>query len=108
MRCRGQEGRPRFAEPALAGPPRSVLPLPTGTARYILTDSEHRARGRRPPTEGPGGSRPGADIRTVWGHDDSPLYRMRIGDYRLLYFVLEKDVRVNEILHRFQAYRGLD
>jgi len=44
----------------------------------------------------------------VWGHDDPPLYHLRIGDYRLLYFVLEKDVRVTEILHRFQAYRGLD
>jgi len=44
----------------------------------------------------------------VWGHDGPPLYHLRIGDYRLLYFVLEKDVRVTEILHRFQAYRGLD
>jgi len=33
---------------------------------------------------------------------------MRIGDYRVLYFVLEKKVRVTEILHRSQAYRGLD
>ena len=44
----------------------------------------------------------------MWGHDDSPLYHLRTGDYHILAFVLEKDVRVTEILHRFQAYRGLD
>ncbi len=108
MRRRGRGGRPRFAEPALARPPRSVLPRTTGTARYILTDSERRACGGRPPTEGTGGSRPGADIRTVWDHDNPPLYRMRIDDYRVLTFVLEKDVRVTEILHRSPTSRSLD
>jgi mRNA-degrading endonuclease RelE of RelBE toxin-antitoxin system len=36
------------------------------------------------------------------------LYRLRVGDYRVLYFVLEGSVRVTEILHRSKAYRGLD
>lgn len=58
--------------------------------------------------EDPFQSRSGADIRMVWGHDDPPLYRLRVGDYRVLYFVLEEEVRITEILHRSRAYRGLD
>ncbi len=53
-------------------------------------------------------ARAGADIRLLWGQDDPSLYRLRVGEYRVLYFVLEKEVRVTEILHRSQAYRGLD
>jgi len=56
---------------------------------------------------GPIHPRAGADIRLLWGQDDPSLYRLR-GEYRVLYFVLEKEVRVTEILHRSQAYRGLD
>ncbi len=41
--------------------------------------------------------RPGADIRPLWSHDDPPLYRVRVGDYRVLYFVLREEVRVTEI-----------
>lgn len=52
--------------------------------------------------------RPGADIRPLWGHDDPPLYRLRVGDYRVLYFVLPEEVRITEIVHRSQGYRGLD
>jgi len=52
--------------------------------------------------------RPGTDIRILWGHEDPPLYRLRVGDYRVLYFVVSNQVRVTEILHRSQAYRGMD
>ena len=52
--------------------------------------------------------RPGTDIRILWGHEDPPLYRLRVGDYRVLYFVVSNQVRVTEILHRSQAYRGVD
>lgn len=52
--------------------------------------------------------RPGADIRVLWAHDDPPLYRLRVGEYRVLYFVLPAEVRITEIVHRSQAYRGLD
>ena len=58
--------------------------------------------------EDPFHARPGADIRLLWGHDDPPLYRLRVGDYRVLYFVLEGEIRVTEVLHRSQAYRGID
>lgn len=52
--------------------------------------------------------RPGADIRPLWAHDDPPLYRLRVGEYRVLYFILPAEVRITEIVHRSQAYRGLD
>ena len=52
--------------------------------------------------------RPSADVRPLWSHDDPPLYRLRVGDYRVLYFVLPKEVRVTEIVHRSQGYRGLE
>lgn len=52
--------------------------------------------------------RPGADIKPLWTHDDPPLYRLRVGEYRVLYFVLPGEVRVTEIVHRSQAYHGLE
>ncbi len=52
--------------------------------------------------------RPGADIRSLWVHDDPPLYRLRVGEYRVLYFILPGEVRITEIVHRSQAHRGLD
>jgi mRNA-degrading endonuclease RelE of RelBE toxin-antitoxin system len=52
--------------------------------------------------------RPGADIRPLWAHDEPPLYRLRVSDYRVLYFVVANEVRVTEVAHRSQAYRSLD
>jgi len=52
--------------------------------------------------------RPGADIKLLWGQEDPPLFRLRVGDYRILYFVLEAEVRVTEVLPRSRAYRGVD
>ncbi len=52
--------------------------------------------------------RPGADIGVLWGHDDPPLYRLRVGEYRVLYFVFPRGVRITEIVHRSRAYRGMD
>jgi mRNA-degrading endonuclease RelE of RelBE toxin-antitoxin system len=58
--------------------------------------------------EAPTRPRPGADIRMLWGYDEPAMYRLRIGDYRVLYFVMADEVRVTEVLHRSKAYRGLD
>ncbi len=72
-------------------------------------DAARRIRERmRALEENPIRPRPGADIRPLWLHDDPPLYRLRIGDYRVLYFVLPDEVRITEVVHRSQAYRGLD
>ena len=53
-------------------------------------------------------SRPGADIRRLKQSKEPPLYRLRVGDYRVLYFIVGKEVMVTELLHRSHAYRGLD
>ena len=72
-------------------------------------DAQRRIRERlKALEEDPIRPRPGADIRQLWGHDDPPLYQLRIGDYRILYFILPEEVRVTEIVHRSQAYRGMD
>lgn len=80
---------------------RELERLPGDAARRIRTKLTVLA-------EDPFHARPGADIRLLWGQDEPPLFRLRVGDYRVLYFVLEKEVRVTEILHRSQAYRGVD
>lgn len=51
---------------------------------------------------------PGADIKPLSTDDDTPMYRPRVGDDRVLYVVPPGDVRVTEIIHRSQAVRGLD
>jgi mRNA interferase RelE/StbE len=52
--------------------------------------------------------RSGADIKRLITHDGPPLFRLRIGDYRAIYFVVDHDVRVTEIIHRSRGYRWLD
>lgn len=72
-------------------------------------DADRRIKAKlRTLEEDPRRPRPGADIRLLSGSDDPPLYRLRVGDYRILFFVLTSEVRVTEILHRSQAYRGID
>ena len=57
--------------------------------------------------EDPYRARPGAEIRLLWGHDEPPLYRLRVGDYRVLYFIVSEEIRITEVLHRSQAHRGI-
>ena len=52
--------------------------------------------------------RSGADIKKLITRDEPPLYRLRIGDYRAIYFVLDHDVRVTEIIHRSKGYKWLE
>ena len=36
------------------------------------------------------------------------FYRLRIGDYRLIYSILRKKVKITEIAHRKNAYKFLE
>lgn len=77
--------------------------------RRLPGDIERRVRKKvRVLADYPFHSRSGADIRAVWRHEEPQLYRLRIGEYRVLYFVVGKEVRITEILHRSRAYRGLE
>ena len=52
-------------------------------------------------------SRSGADIRKLRFPLDPPLFRLRIGNYRAIYFVIEREVKVTEIIHRSKDYSWL-
>jgi mRNA interferase RelE/StbE len=58
--------------------------------------------------EDPFHRRSGADIKKLITHDEPPLYRLRIGDYRAIYFVLDHEVKVTEIMHRSKGYKWLE
>jgi mRNA interferase RelE/StbE len=52
--------------------------------------------------------RSGSDIKKLVTPDEPPLYRLRIGDYRAIYFVADHEVRVTEIIHRSKGYKWLE
>ncbi len=58
--------------------------------------------------EDPFRKRPKADIKKLHGLKDPVLYRLRIGDYRIIYAVEGKNVRITHILKRSDAYKVLD
>ena len=47
--------------------------------------------------------RPGADIKKLVGVDP-PLYRLRVGDWRALFFIEGNQVKVTSIRRRENAY----
>jgi mRNA-degrading endonuclease RelE of RelBE toxin-antitoxin system len=57
--------------------------------------------------EDPFRNRPRADIKKLRHPSDPPLFRMRIGVYRAIYFVIDKEVKVTEIIHRSKGYDWL-
>lgn len=57
---------------------------------------------------GPFLSRSGADIKKLVSKSNPPLYRLRIGDYRVIFFVIEQEVKVTEIIPRKKGYKWLN
>ncbi|MCF2138334.1 MAG: type II toxin-antitoxin system RelE/ParE family toxin [Candidatus Thorarchaeota archaeon] len=53
-------------------------------------------------------SRSGTDIKKLRIHSDPPLFRLRIGMYRAIYFVIDRKVKVTEIIHRSKGYKWLE
>ena len=58
--------------------------------------------------ENPFLSRSGADIKKLKSFDDPKLYRLRVGDYRVIYFVIKNEVKITEIFPRKKGYKWLD
>ncbi len=52
--------------------------------------------------------RSGSDVKKLVSSGDPPLFRLRIGDYRAIYFVVEYEVKVTEIIHRSKGYKWLE
>jgi len=58
--------------------------------------------------ENPSISKPGSDIRKLRVPEGStPLYRLRVGEYRVIFAVEGTTVLITELVHRSQAYRNL-
>ena len=71
--------------------------LPAGTRTRI-------AKGLRVLEEDPFRPRPRADLRVIEGTNPRK-YRIRIGDYRAIYAVVEREVKVVEIFMRGRGDR---
>jgi mRNA interferase RelE/StbE len=73
---------------------REIARIPIQMARRIFARIERLAKDPRP-----------SGTRKLHGSDD--LFRIRIGDYRIIYRVLEDDAMVDVIAirHRSDAYR---
>ncbi len=48
---------------------------------------------------------PFGDIKKLQGY--SNLYRLRIGDYRIIYEVMDDKIIIDAVLPRGEAYKGL-
>ncbi len=57
--------------------------------------------------ENPYQKRSGVDIKKLEGSFNPKLFRLRIGDYRLVYSIVEKEIRITNIIHRNKGYKWL-
>ena len=58
--------------------------------------------------ENPFQNRSGTDIKKLITVNEPPLFRLRVGDYRIIYFVIEDEIRITEIIHRSKGYKWLN
>ncbi|MCK4319762.1 type II toxin-antitoxin system RelE/ParE family toxin [Candidatus Micrarchaeota archaeon] len=49
-----------------------------------------------------------ADIKKIKGSFNPEFYRLRVGNYRLVYVVTEKEVKITSIVHREKGYNWLE
>ncbi|MBE0527351.1 type II toxin-antitoxin system RelE/ParE family toxin [Candidatus Thorarchaeota archaeon] len=89
----------------------SVLLSQTAVSQLSLLNSKQKKRIKDALLnleENPFRKRSGVDIKKLVTPDEPPLFRLRIGDYRAIYFVLENEIRVTEIIHRSKGYKWLE
>jgi len=73
--------------------------------RKLPSEQRNRiVRGLRVLERDPFRPRPKADIRTIEGTDPRK-YRIRIGEYRAVYAVVGRDVKILEVFTRGRGYR---
>jgi mRNA interferase RelE/StbE len=88
-----------------------VLVSKTAISQLDSLDASTKERikaGLEPLEEEPFQRRSGADVKRLALSSDPPLYRLRIGDYRVIYTVVEDEVRITEIIHRSKGYKWLE
>lgn len=59
-------------------------------------------------SEDPYENRSGADIKKLRGGGEIPFYRIRVGDYRIVYAIVENEVRITAIINRKKGYGWLE
>jgi len=80
-----------------------VLLSQTAVSQLSLLNEHHKKRVKDALAkleDDPFRRRSGSDIKKLVTRDEPPLYRLRIGDYRAIYFAVEHEVKVTEIIHR--------
>jgi mRNA interferase RelE/StbE len=88
-----------------------VLLSQTAFSQLSLLDSKQKDRIKDALSnleDNPFRRRSGSDIKRLVTPDEPPLFRLRIGDYRAIYFVIDSEVRVTEIIHRSKGYKWLE
>lgn len=59
--------------------------------------------------EDPVGEKRSQDIKKLVGHlDDRPVYRLRVGDWRIVYRILESRVEVVRVFPRSEGYGWME
>ena len=88
-----------------------ILLSQTAISQLSLLNAKQKSRVKDALTnleDDPFRRRSGSDIKKLVTPDEPPLYRLRIGDYRAIYFVIDNEVRVTEIIHRSKGYKWLE
>ena len=80
------------------------------TARRTLENLQEKDKQRiisklKELTNNPGKRRAKMDIKKLRDTDPT-LYRLRVGDFRVIYAIIGDEVKVTEIMHRGKNYRG--
>jgi len=50
----------------------------------------------------------GLDIKKIISNKDPPVYRIRVGDYRATYSIIDEKILISKIFHRKKGYKWLD
>jgi mRNA-degrading endonuclease RelE of RelBE toxin-antitoxin system len=88
-----------------------VLLSRTAVAQLDLLDGKQKSRVRKALAtleDDPFRRRSGTDIKRLVTPSEPALFRLRIGDYRALCFVIDQEVKVTEIIHRSKGYKWLE
>ena len=88
-----------------------VLLSQTAVSQLSLLDSKQKKRIKdalMSLEDDPFRRRSGSDIKKLVTPDEPSLYRLRSGDYRAIYFVVNHEVKVTEIIHRSKGYKWLE
>jgi len=58
--------------------------------------------------EDPFRAHPKADIKKLKGFRNPDMFRLRVGDYRIVYAIEGKEVKITHVLKRSAVYKGLE